>query len=134
MPVEGYGKKDKTEAIEPSDEEKEPNSNEQPDQEEETDTHEPARRGQALSGHEKRPNSSDQNDLAKEPSFLEQSDQAKEPSSIEQIHLKLEAIHHYRLFKFMRKHTVFDAWLAGGDGATLLRKARQGALNVARGA
>jgi hypothetical protein len=53
-------------------------------------------------------------------------------TSIEQRHCELKAIHHYRLFKFSRKHTLFDAWLAGGQGAKLLLDTRQAALKTAR--
>jgi hypothetical protein len=114
MPFEGYEKKTKAKGIEQINQEKEPSSSEEDDEEEE-------------------PDSVEQNDQAKEPKSGKQSDRELEPTSIEQSHLQLEAIHHYRLFKFMRTHSVFDAWLAGGEGAKLLRKARQGARKVARG-
>jgi hypothetical protein len=52
--------------------------------------------------------------------------------SVTQFHTDLQPIHHYRLFRFMRKHSLFDAWLGGGDGANLLRDARKAALKVAR--
>ncbi len=54
------------------------------------------------------------------------------PISIAQSHLELEAIHHYRLFQFLRKHILFDDWRAGGDGAELLRETRKAALATAR--
>ncbi len=56
----------------------------------------------------------------------------RRPISIEQRHVKLKAIHHYRLFNFLRKHTLFDAWLGGGNGAKLLRETRKAALVTAR--
>jgi hypothetical protein len=56
----------------------------------------------------------------------------KKITSIEQRHYKLNPIHHYRLFKFTRKHRLFDAWLAGGEGAKLLRDTRQAAIIAAR--
>ena len=54
-------------------------------------------------------------------------------NSVNQSHADLQAIHHYRLFRFTRKHSLFDAWLAGGDGADILRDVRKAALKVARG-
>jgi hypothetical protein len=54
------------------------------------------------------------------------------PASIGQSHVELQPIHHLRLFAFMRKHCLFDAWLAGGDGAKLLRDAKRSALKAAR--
>ena len=114
MPFEGYGKEEKAKGIEQISQEKDPNSSDEDDEDEEPDFIE-------------------QNDQTKGPKSGKQSDRELEPTSIEQSHLQLEAIHHYRLFKFMRKHSVFDAWLAGGEGAKLLRKARQGARKVARG-
>jgi len=54
-------------------------------------------------------------------------------TSVKQSHLELEPIYHYRLFKFLRKHKLFAAWLAGGDGAELLRRTRKAALRTARG-
>jgi hypothetical protein len=85
------------------------------------------------SDQEKEPNSNEPSDGETGSKSNERSDQEREVHSIEQIHLKLGAIHHYRLFKFMRKHSVFDTWLAGGDGTKLLRDARKAALKVARG-
>lgn len=55
----------------------------------------------------------------------------RKPTSIEQTHLDLEPIQHYRLFNFLRKHRLFDAWLAGGDGAKVLREARKAARRTA---
>ena len=114
MPFEGYEKKAKAKGIKQINQEKELSSSEEDDEEED-------------------PDSVEQNDQAKEPKACKQSDGELEPTSIEQSHLQLEAIHHYRLFKFMRKHSVFDAWLAGGEGAKLLRKASLGARKVAQG-
>ncbi|MGZ4987726.1 MAG: hypothetical protein ACXWBP_06790 [Limisphaerales bacterium] len=53
-------------------------------------------------------------------------------NSVKQSHTDLQPLHHYRLFRFMRKHTLWDAWLAGGEGAELLRSVRKAALKVAR--
>ncbi len=47
-----------------------------------------------------------------------------EDDSIRQSDLQLAPIHHYRLFRFSRHYTVWDAWLAGGEGAQLLRDVR----------
>ena len=53
--------------------------------------------------------------------------------SVRQIHTDLQPIHHYRLFKFMRKHSLFDAWLGGGDGAKLLRDVRKAVRTILQG-
>jgi hypothetical protein len=63
---------------------------------------------------------------------IEQANKKVAVNYIEQSHVKLQAIHQLRLFAFMRKHSLFDAWLGGGDGAKLLREARKSALKVAR--
>lgn len=52
--------------------------------------------------------------------------------SVEQNHTDLQPIHHYRLFRFMRKHRVFDAWFAGGEGVKLLRDVAKGSRKAAR--
>lgn len=59
-------------------------------------------------------------------------DPDRSSGSVTQTHTDLQPIHHYRLFRFMRKHRLFDAWLGGGDGGKLLRDARKAALRVAR--
>jgi hypothetical protein len=51
--------------------------------------------------------------------------EVRDDDTIVQRHLELEPIHHYRLFKFSRKHTIWDAWLAGGEGAQVLRDVRK---------
>ena len=59
--------------------------------------------------------------------------EVREDDSIVQSHLELAPIHHYRLFRFLRKHTVWDAWLAGGEGAQLLRDVRKAVRTVLQG-
>ncbi len=44
---------------------------------------------------------------------------------------ELEAIHHYRLFQYLREHKVFDFWFAGGEGTAILRNVRRSSLKVA---
>jgi hypothetical protein len=50
---------------------------------------------------------------------------------IVQEHVSLNAGHHYRLFKFLRGRSLFDAWLAGGKGAEVLRHAKKAAMSAA---
>jgi hypothetical protein len=52
-------------------------------------------------------------------------------SSGTQEHVPLDAGHHYRLFKFLRGRCLFDAWLAGGKGAEVLRHAKKAAVTAA---
>ena len=52
-------------------------------------------------------------------------------SSGTQEHVPLDAGHHYRLFKFLRGRSLFDAWLAGGEGAEVLRHAKKAAMSAA---
>ena len=59
--------------------------------------------------------------------------EVREDDSIVQSHLELAPIHHYRLFRFLRKYTVWDAWLAGGEGAQLLRDVRKEVRLVLQG-
>ncbi len=51
--------------------------------------------------------------------------QVNEDGSIVQKPSELALIHHYRLFRFSCMHTVWDAWLAGGEGAQVLRDVRK---------
>jgi hypothetical protein len=44
---------------------------------------------------------------------------------VSQEHAELEAGHHYRLFKFLRVRSLFDAWFAGGEGSAILRQVRR---------
>ncbi len=53
--------------------------------------------------------------------------------SVTQIHTDLRPIHHYRLFTFMRKYRLFDAWLGGGDGSDLLRETRKASVRAVQG-
>jgi hypothetical protein len=48
-----------------------------------------------------------------------------------QVHTDLNAGQHYRLFKFLRGRSLFDAWLAGGKGAEVLRHAKKAAMRAA---
>ena len=52
-------------------------------------------------------------------------------SSGTQEHVPLDAGHHYRLFKFLRGRSLFDAWLAGGKGTEVLRHAKKAAMGAA---
>ena len=78
-------------------------------------------------GYDRKKKTNESEDGEDESNSDEQNDKKLGPNSIEQSHVKLRAIHHYRLFRFTRKHSVFDAWFAGGEGTKLLRDARQGA-------
>jgi hypothetical protein len=53
--------------------------------------------------------------------------------SVTQFHTDLKPIHHYRLFRFMRKYSLFDAWLGGGGGSDLLRETRKASVRTAQG-
>lgn len=53
--------------------------------------------------------------------------------SVTQIHTDLQPNHHYRLFRFMRRHCLFDAWLGGGGGSELLRESRKASVRAAEG-
>jgi hypothetical protein len=48
-----------------------------------------------------------------------------------QVHTDLNAGHHYRLFKFLRGRSLFDAWLGGGTGTELLRHAKKAVVRAA---
>ena len=48
-----------------------------------------------------------------------------------QEHVHLNAGHHYRLFKFLRGRSLFDAWLAGGKGTEVLRNIKKAAIRAA---
>jgi hypothetical protein len=52
-------------------------------------------------------------------------------SSGTQEHVPLDAGHHYRLFKFLRGRSLFDAWLAGGKDTEVLRHAKKAAMGAA---
>jgi len=52
--------------------------------------------------------------------------------SVTQFHTDLKPIHHYRLFRFMRKYSLFAAWLAGGGGSDLLRETRKASVRAAQ--
>jgi hypothetical protein len=60
---------------------------------------------------------------------------SKKPSSgsVRQIHTDLQPIHHYLLFRFMRRYRLFDAWLAGGGGSALLRETRKASVRAVQG-
>jgi hypothetical protein len=47
-----------------------------------------------------------------------------------QEHVPLDAGHHYRLFKFLRGRSLFDAWLAGGKGTEVVRHAKKAAMGA----
>ena len=59
--------------------------------------------------------------------------EVRDDDSIAQSDLQLAPIHHYRLFRFSRHHNVWDAWLAGGEGAKLLRDVRKAVRNILLG-
>ena len=59
--------------------------------------------------------------------------EVREDDSIVQSHLELAPVHHYRLFRFSRNHTVWDAWLAGGEGARVLRDVRKAVRTILLG-
>jgi hypothetical protein len=49
----------------------------------------------------------------------------RKDGKVSQEHAQLEAGHHYRLFKFLRDRSLFDAWFAGGKGGAILREVRR---------
>jgi len=55
----------------------------------------------------------------------------RKPSGTQE-HVPLDAGHHYRLFKFLRGRSLFDAWLAGGKGTEVLRRAKRAAVRAAQ--
>ena len=49
----------------------------------------------------------------------------RQNGKVTQEHIPLKAGHHYRLFRFLRRHSLFDAWFAGGEGAAILKNVRR---------
>ena len=48
-----------------------------------------------------------------------------------QRHAKLENVHYFWLIGFLRHHTVFDAWFAGGEGSQILKSAKAQSIDAA---
>jgi hypothetical protein len=48
-----------------------------------------------------------------------------------QDNIALEARHYYRLIGFLRRHTVFDAWFAGGEGSQIFKAAKTQSIGAA---
>jgi hypothetical protein len=51
---------------------------------------------------------------------------------ITQSHATLQDVHHYRLTGFLRHHTVFDAWFAGGEGGQILKSAKTQSIDAVK--
>jgi hypothetical protein len=59
-------------------------------------------------------------------------ERVEENNEVRQRHAKLENVHYYRLVGFLRHHTVFDAWFAGGEGSQILKAAKTQSIEAAK--
>jgi hypothetical protein len=59
-------------------------------------------------------------------------ERVEENDEIRQSHTTLEDVHYFRLIGFLRRHTVFDAWFAGGEGSQILKSAKSQSIEVAK--
>jgi hypothetical protein len=59
-------------------------------------------------------------------------ERVEENDEISQRHANLGNVHYYRLIGFLRHHTVFDAWFAGGEGSQILKSAKSQSIEVAK--
>jgi hypothetical protein len=58
-------------------------------------------------------------------------ERVEQNDEIRQSHTTLEDVHYFRLVGFLRRHTVFDAWLAGGEGSQILKSAKTMSIEIA---
>jgi hypothetical protein len=56
----------------------------------------------------------------------------EQDGQIRQRHANLEDVHYFRLIGFLRQHTVFDAWFAGGEGSQILKSAKNQSIDAAK--
>src|ERR1700722_664300 len=49
-----------------------------------------------------------------------------------QRHTTLDDVHYFRLVDFLRHHSVFDAWFAGGEGSQILKSAKSRSIEAAK--
>jgi hypothetical protein len=59
-------------------------------------------------------------------------ERVEENDEIRQRHTTLEDVHYFRLIGFLRHHTVFDAWFAGGEGSQILKSAKSQSIEAAK--
>jgi hypothetical protein len=59
-------------------------------------------------------------------------ERVEQNDEISQRHANLENVHYYRLIGFLRHHTVFDAWFAGGEGSQILKSAKSQSIEAAK--
>ena len=57
-------------------------------------------------------------------------ERVEQNDEIRQRHATLDDVHHYRLTGFLRHHTVFDAWFAGGEGSKILKSAKAQSIDA----
>jgi hypothetical protein len=58
-------------------------------------------------------------------------ERVEENDEIRQSHTTLENVHYFRLVGFLRHHTVFEAWFAGGEGSQILKSAKSQSIEAA---
>jgi hypothetical protein len=59
-------------------------------------------------------------------------ERVEENEEIRQRHANLENTHYFRLIGFLRRHTVFEAWFAGGEGGQILKSAKSRSNEAAK--
>jgi hypothetical protein len=55
----------------------------------------------------------------------------EENDEVRQSHTTLDDVHYFRLIDFLRHHSVFDAWFAGGEGSQILKSAKSRSIEAA---
>jgi hypothetical protein len=58
-------------------------------------------------------------------------ERVEQNGQITQSHAILEERNYFRLIGFLRHHTVFDAWFAGGEGSQILKSAKTQSIEAA---
>jgi hypothetical protein len=58
-------------------------------------------------------------------------ERVEENDEMSQRHASLENIHYYRFISFLRHHTIFEAWFAGGEGSEILKSAKSQSIEAA---
>jgi hypothetical protein len=56
----------------------------------------------------------------------------EQDGQIRQRHANLGDAHYFRLIGLLRRHTVFDAWFAGGEGSRILKSAKTQSIEAAK--
>jgi hypothetical protein len=59
-------------------------------------------------------------------------ERVEQNGQITQNHATLQDVHYYRLIGFLRHHTVFDAWFAGGEGSKILKSAKSQSIDAVK--